>query len=87
LVKRINCAADGSALLLPASLFGASGVPGASTVGRGRARATGHRIGARRTKKRALGDAARNIFLSGASQIVLGDALWDTTGDALSFQH
>jgi hypothetical protein len=31
-----------------------------------------------------LEDAAGNVFLSGASQIVLRDALGDATGDALN---
>jgi hypothetical protein len=65
------------------SLFVVSDVPGASLWG-------GDRLGAldtvsgRTGQKEALGDVAGNIFfLSGASQISLGDGLGDATVDAI----
>jgi hypothetical protein len=59
------------------------GVPGTFPVERGQARGTGHRIGPRRTKN-GFGGRDWERFLSGASQITLGDGLGDTTGNALS---
>jgi hypothetical protein len=40
-------------------------------------------VSGRAGQKWALGDAAGTLFLSGAPQIPLGDALGDATGDAL----
>jgi hypothetical protein len=59
-----------------------SGVPGASPVGRERARGTGHCIGARWTKFSFRGHGW-NRFLVRRAQIALGDA-FRGRGDALS---
>jgi hypothetical protein len=40
----------------------------------------------RAEQKEILEHAAENIFLSGASQILLGDAMGDAAGDALTHE-
>jgi hypothetical protein len=57
----------------PASLFVVSGVPGASSVGRGRARGASD-------KKRLWGTRLETYFCPGALQVPLGDALGKFNG-------